>query len=687
MRRIGSSPSISCPSLSFIPVKGNQEIVLCSKERDEVVEIPRWPPASEFFPREDTSPAQRECILSLTSFLAQPDVRARFKETFPYTRIALEQRPLIEPLTTHYALVGTAFDYLLRFALQHRHAHALAEPWIAEQVIETLSLSLEEAFGEETARMAEQFVQQAKHCHAQYLLDGILTEDLLRSALLLAQLDPFFRAEVLYEPFGEVDEQDVEDLRQLYAAVPLERLASQSLCLLNPTFGASSLVGGADVDLVLDGIMIDVKTTKVLRMKREYVNQLLGYYTLSLLGGVTGMSQDATIREVGIYFSRYGYLATWPLEYFASKETFLQFSNWFQQRARRGRVDALQRVSRRTSPKSTEGRPDAEEGTSLSVPVPRKIYSFTRFPQLAPTSLARVLLLLDGHALLQRAYEGWSETLTNTQGEMVNATFGFTSLLIEALHALKPAYLAVAFDRQAPTFRHLQFASYKAHRPPLPEHMRPQFGRIREIVQAFGIPIYEMDGFEADDVLGTLAQQATQMGIDTIILTGDIDTLQLVNDHMKVLVVRRGIAEAAEYTADDVRQRLGVPPARIPDYKGLRGDVVDNIPRVKGMGEKTTKKLLAEYGDLEQIFAHLDDLTSRDQRLLRGKEESARQSKYLATIVCNVPVQLDLEVCRVSQLNQERAIALFRTLELGSLVEQTLSIQALIQPHEVGTEV
>jgi DNA polymerase I len=281
------------------------------------------------------------------------------------------------------------------------------------------------------------------------------------------------------------------------------------------------------------------------------------------------------------------------------------------------------------------------------------------------------LMVIDGHAMIHRAYHAVPETLATKKGEVINAIFGFTSLLIKALNDIHPDYIAVAFDLPSPTFRHQQFAPYKAHRPTMPENMRPQFGRIREMVTAFGIPIYEKDGFEADDVLGTLACQATQMGVDTIILTGDMDTLQLVDEHVMVMAAKRGITEVTEYGVAEVQQRFGVTPEHVPDYKGLVGDTSDNIPGVKGVGEKTAKKLLAEYGgDIEQIFAHIDDLAPKDQRLLRGKEEEARQSKYLATIVCDVPVQLDLAACRVGQVNHEQAVALFRELEFRTLIDK-----------------
>jgi DNA polymerase-1 len=243
--------------------------------------------------------------------------------------------------------------------------------------------------------------------------------------------------------------------------------------------------------------------------------------------------------------------------------------------------------------------------------------------------------------------------------------------LIKALNEIHPDYIAVAFDLPTPTFRHQQFAPYKAHRPSLPENMRPQFGRIREVVQAFGIPIYEKDGYEADDVLGTLSCQALDLGVDTIILTGDMDTLQLVNEHVMVMAAKKGITEVTEYTYDEVKQRFGVPPRHVPDYKGLVGDTSDNIPGVKGVGEKTAKRLLAEYGsDIETIFAHIDELAPKEQRLLRGKEAEARQSKYLATIVCSVPIQLDLAACRVGQVNQELIVALFRELEFRTLIDK-----------------
>ncbi len=282
----------------------------------------------------------------------------------------------------------------------------------------------------------------------------------------------------------------------------------------------------------------------------------------------------------------------------------------------------------------------------------------------------QTLVLIDGHAIIHRAFHAVPEDLATSKGEVVNATFGFTSILIKALTEIKPDYIAVTFDRPSPTFRHEHYVEYKAHRPTLPENMRPQFGRIREVVEAFGIPIYEKDGFEADDVLGTLSVQATQQGVDTIIFTGDMDTLQLVNEHVHALIAKRGISEATEYDEAAVINRYGLPPNKLPDFKGLVGDKSDNIPGVPGIGEKTASKLLTEYGDLEGVLAHRDELTPKEQRLLREIGDQARQSKYLATIVLDAPVKLDLEACRAGQINRDKLIALFRELEFRTLVDK-----------------
>lgn len=284
------------------------------------------------------------------------------------------------------------------------------------------------------------------------------------------------------------------------------------------------------------------------------------------------------------------------------------------------------------------------------------------------------LVLIDGHAIIHRAFHAIPEDLSTSSGEPVNATFGFTSMLMKALLEEKPDYIAVTFDRPSPTFRHTEYTLYKAHRPALPDNMKPQFARIHEVVESFGIQIYEKDGFEADDVLGTLSVQADQLGVDTIIYTGDMDTLQLVKDHVLVKVAKRGISEVTEYNQAEVEARYGFVPLKLPDFKGLVGDKSDNIPGVPGIGEKTASRLLAEYGDLETILAHVDKLKPKEKNLLRAATEQARQSKFLATIVRDVPVQLDLDACQLTHINSEKVLALFRQLEFRTLVERVLAL-------------
>src|ERR1700738_3921480 len=284
------------------------------------------------------------------------------------------------------------------------------------------------------------------------------------------------------------------------------------------------------------------------------------------------------------------------------------------------------------------------------------------------------LVLIDGHAIIHRAFHAVPEDFSTSAGEPVNATFGFTSMLMKALQEEKPDYIAMTFDLPSPTFRHLAYTPYKAQRPTLPDNMRPQFGRVREVVQAFGIPIYEKAGFEADDILGTLSVQGRLQGVDTIIYTGDMDTLQLVNEHVIVKVAKRGITEVTEYDEEGVKARYGFEPARLPDFKGLVGDKSDNIPGVPGVGEKTASKLIADYESLEGIIAHLDELKPKEQKLLREHIEQARQSKYLATIVLDVPVQLDLESCRIEHLNRENVLTIFRELEFRTMVERVKAL-------------
>ena len=214
------------------------------------------------------------------------------------------------------------------------------------------------------------------------------------------------------------------------------------------------------------------------------------------------------------------------------------------------------------------------------------------------------LVLIDGHSLVYRAFFALP-SLTDREGNIVNAAYGFTSMLLLALQE-HPDYVLASFDLGGRTFRHEALEQYKAARRPTPPELSPQFPLTRDIVRAFGIPIYEVQGVEADDVIGTLATQARERGLHSTIVTGDLDALQLVNDDVDVLTSKRGVSETILYTPDRVRQRYGLEPLQTVDLKGLVGDVSDNIPGIRGIGEKTAIKLIQEFDSVESLVENLE---------------------------------------------------------------------------------
>ncbi|MCX7682819.1 MAG: DNA polymerase I [Anaerolineae bacterium] len=279
------------------------------------------------------------------------------------------------------------------------------------------------------------------------------------------------------------------------------------------------------------------------------------------------------------------------------------------------------------------------------------------------------LVLIDGHALTYRAFHALPEDMHTSQGEPTNAVYGFTSMLLNVLRDERPTHIAVAFDKGR-TFRHDAYPEYKAHRAKMPEEMHSQMARVRQVVEALEIPIYELEGYEADDLLGTLARQASAQGIDTLIVTGDTDILQVVDEHTRVLTSRWRFSDTVVYDVKGVQERYKLNPAQLVDFKALVGDKSDNIPGVAGVGEKTAVELLQQYGSLEAIYEHLDSVPPRYRaKLLEGKE-SAFLSRRLATIVRDAPVQLDLDACRVRPIDRQKVLPLFRELEFRSLIER-----------------
>jgi DNA polymerase-1 len=288
-----------------------------------------------------------------------------------------------------------------------------------------------------------------------------------------------------------------------------------------------------------------------------------------------------------------------------------------------------------------------------------------------------LLLLFDGNALVHRAFHALPPLTQHKTGELVNAVYGFTSTLLKVFADFKPTHWAVAFDRPTPTFRHAMFEEYKAQRPATPEELKSQIKKVHRLVEAFHIPVFEIDGFEADDVLGTLSRQADEQGIETIIVTGDNDMLQAVLPRVKTLAPRRSFTDTILYDEEAVEQKYGIKPEQLADLKALAGDVSDNIPGVPGVGEKTATKLLQQYGSLQGIYDHIDDVApDRLQDMLREYRNQAFQSKELSTIVKDVPVKLDLKACQVSHYDREEVVKLFQELEFINLLPRLPQMKA-----------
>lgn len=289
------------------------------------------------------------------------------------------------------------------------------------------------------------------------------------------------------------------------------------------------------------------------------------------------------------------------------------------------------------------------------------------------------LYLLDGHALAYRAYYALSRTggsFSTRNGEPTAGVYGFTSILLRLFEQEKPEYLAVAFDT-GKTFRDALYPDYKATRAKMPDDLRPQIARIRQMVDAFKIPRLEVEGYEADDVLGSLARFAVAQGFGVKIITGDRDLLQLVDDRVLVNLPGKSISDAKDYRAADVESYLGVRPDQVVDYKALVGDTSDNIPGVAGIGEKTAIGLLQKYGTLDEIYNHLDELAAGVRGKLQAGQEKARLSQKLATIVTEVPVELDLQTACCGQFESAVIEDLFRDLEFRSLLQRFTAVQQL----------
>jgi DNA polymerase-1 len=282
-----------------------------------------------------------------------------------------------------------------------------------------------------------------------------------------------------------------------------------------------------------------------------------------------------------------------------------------------------------------------------------------------------IIYLLDGHALAYRAYyaltRGSSSAFTTHTGEPTAGVFGFTSILLRLLEQDHPDFLAVTFDT-GKTFRDKLFPEYKGTRAKMPEDLVPQMERIRQIVDAFNIPRLEKEGYEADDLLGSLSHHLASAGYGVKIITGDRDLLQLVDDRILVNLPGKTLADARDFFAKDVVDMLGVKPEQVVDYKAMVGDKSDNIPGVAGIGEKTATSLLLKYETLDGIYSHLDDISESTRKKLVADKDNAYLSQKLATIVTDLDIKLDLDMARTEVFEPARVEALFRELEFRSLM-------------------
>ncbi|MGI6642498.1 MAG: DNA polymerase I [Bacillota bacterium] len=294
------------------------------------------------------------------------------------------------------------------------------------------------------------------------------------------------------------------------------------------------------------------------------------------------------------------------------------------------------------------------------------------------------LLLVDGNSLANRAFYALPP-LSTSQGVQTGAVFGFLTMLFRFIQEKRPTHIAVAFDHPSPTFRHVQYTDYKKTRKPSPAEFREQIPILKNVLEALDLQFIEMPGYEADDIIGTMAQRAEESGFRVLILSGDRDCLQLVDHHVEAIVPVRGITQVREYTPESVKSDLGLEPCQVVDYKALAGDSSDDIPGVMGIGEKTARGLLDKYRDLDEIYRCLDEISpKRTQNLLREGRDTAYLSRCLATIKKDVPLDIAVENLRWYGPNVDKAQAKFTELEFHTLIPRLAGLAGSGESRELS---
>jgi DNA polymerase I len=279
------------------------------------------------------------------------------------------------------------------------------------------------------------------------------------------------------------------------------------------------------------------------------------------------------------------------------------------------------------------------------------------------------IVIIDGNSLMNRAFYALPP-LTNSKGVHTNAVYGFTTMLLKIINEVKPKYIVSAFDRKAPTFRHLEYADYKTGRKKMPPELGEQFPIVKEVLKTLGINMFEIDGFEADDIIGTVSKKCGGT-MDVIIYTGDRDALQLVSDSVKVAITKKGITDTEIYDEKAIQERYEATPKQFIDIKGLMGDSSDNIPGVPGIGEKTAVKLIKEFGSVEGVIQNAGNISAKKVKELIGTyADQAVFSKKLATIVTDVPIDFNIDDLKVGVQDRERAVELFKEYEFKTLIDK-----------------
>ncbi len=290
------------------------------------------------------------------------------------------------------------------------------------------------------------------------------------------------------------------------------------------------------------------------------------------------------------------------------------------------------------------------------------------------------LVLIDGNAILHRAFHALPP-MSNKMGEPTNAVYGLVSMFLRVIQDLKPTHIAVCFDEKEKTFRHIELPTYQSQRPPIAEDLSSQFEKARDFFKAAGVPVYSKSGFEADDVIGTIASNAKK---DVVIVTGDRDILQLINKKVRLYMPVVGLTNAKLFDEAATVERMGVPPEQIPDYKALVGDPSDNYFGVPGIGPKTATDLLSKYKNINGIYKHLPEMPEKLREKLEKGKDSAYQSLRLATIVTNVPVEPDFDAMDDWDIDSPKVIDLFKNFGFKTLTDRIQKVGKEIDEQKQG---